>query len=41
MESVQGIEFNVGNRYEIKKLLGAGAYGHVALAIDKKQPDPE
>lgn len=31
----------MGKRYEIKKLLGAGAYGHVALAIDKNQTDPE
>ncbi|CAK93891.1 unnamed protein product (macronuclear) [Paramecium tetraurelia] len=38
---VSGIQFNVGARYEVKKLLGAGAYGHVALAIDKKQTDPE
>lgn len=38
---MSGIQFNVGQRYEVKKLLGAGAYGHVALAIDKKQTDPE
>ncbi|CAD8200715.1 unnamed protein product [Paramecium octaurelia] len=38
---VSGIQFNVGPRYDVKKLLGAGAYGHVALAIDKKQTDPD
>ncbi len=33
--TIGGINFNVGNRYDVKKLLGAGAYGHVVSAIDK------
>lgn len=26
----------MGDRYEVKKIIGQGAYGQVALAIDKK-----
>ena len=36
MKTIAGIDYNLGDRYDVKKLLGAGAYGHVALAIDKK-----
>lgn len=41
MYNISGIQFNVGTRYEVKKLLGAGAYGHVGLALDKMQNDPD
>ena len=36
LEVIFYIDYNLGDRYDVKKLLGAGAYGHVALAIDKK-----
>jgi mitogen-activated protein kinase 1/3 len=36
MITISGIQYNVGERYELKKFLGAGAYGHVVLALDKK-----
>jgi hypothetical protein len=29
-----GITFNVGNRYQINKLIGSGAYGHVTVGYD-------
>lgn len=35
-QTIAGIQYNVGDRYDVKKLLGAGAYGHVGLANDKK-----
>lgn len=35
-QTIAGIQYNVGDRYEVKKLLGAGAYGHVAYAYDKR-----
>jgi mitogen-activated protein kinase 1/3 len=35
-QTIAGIQYNVGDRYDVKKLLGAGAYGHVALAYDRR-----
>jgi len=34
--SFRGIDFNVGSQYELQKMIGSGAYGHVVLAFDKK-----
>lgn len=29
-----GITFNVGPRYQVNKIIGSGAYGHVGVAFD-------
>jgi len=36
MQSVNGTVFNIGERYEALKFMGAGAYGAVIKALDKK-----
>jgi len=36
MQSVNGIVFNIGERYEALKFMGAGAYGAVIKALDKR-----
>jgi len=33
---VEGIEFNVDGRYDVKHVIGSGAYGVVAVAYDKE-----
>jgi len=36
MQSVNGTVFNIGERYEALKFMGAGAYGAVIKALDKR-----
>lgn len=40
MQSIKGTVFNIGERYEAMKFLGAGAYGAVIKALDKKTNEP-
>lgn len=37
MQHLNGIAFNVGDRYVVSKIIGSGSYGHVALAMDTQK----